>query len=643
MAQESIYKYINRMAGENPQLPYVFQEQGAGWQDVSFVLWDDEIPFSLKDKMTLELMEEIVICVKRQRLTRKFRQILREKPLYLYLVKLNMRLGLYLTEKIIKEKQLYSWGMKLATQSAIAEEVKLGMLILGYFENDLVRQIVKTLGLHSEFTLYAVEASKNFHNQNEFLFELVQNTVGFGKFVALTLFEPVKPEQKKWLFAQGAQNRMLPNLSALVCLEKVEMASFYRKLTLTGRKFSQLAYLLAYTAEQQNLKEAKQGLFLAQKYLEAFPTYAKSFLDLAAVVMLAENIDYIDEQEEENGENQNEWTGVLKDELREQCREILKQPKWRNLALYEFNRTSAETSLIIAVLENLKLAPPFENFLPLLQRDLFDFDLLRFFLVKYPQEYWYDVLRYLAHVLPDEVFDEGPQKGGAGNAENEFKPDIWVVFMLKAFCKIKVYREDLILSCLTARFPDVRKAAIQALGIFKTKWSVAVRPVLEETYKNEPLKIIKNRLWRLMGKKNKGKGKEQRYLDITGVQITPSPFDRSILKTRIAGTYYRDLLVVEDLVGAGDLLYLVREPGNEHDPRAIMVTTEDGYVLGYIPKMANKIPSSLLDKGEKIYAILLSDNLQEKKTEIEIMLNKKPERLGNIIQLPFWNDKVHYV
>ncbi|MGI6588590.1 MAG: hypothetical protein ACOX2N_07475 [Peptococcia bacterium] len=46
MAEESIYKYINKMLAENPELPYVFQDPSAGWRDVSYVLWEDDSALS---------------------------------------------------------------------------------------------------------------------------------------------------------------------------------------------------------------------------------------------------------------------------------------------------------------------------------------------------------------------------------------------------------------------------------------------------------------------------------------------------------------------------------------------------------------------------------------------------------------------
>jgi hypothetical protein len=188
----------------------------------------------------------------------------------------------------------------------------------------------------------------------------------------------------------------------------------------------------------------------------------------------------------------------------------------------------------------------------------------------------------------------------------------------------------------------VRREAIQALRVFKTEWSAEVIPALEQAYEKEPVKGIRKRLLRLMGRKNKGREKEQRYLDISENKVVPSPFDICILKTKIAGTFFRDLLVVEGQVEVGDILYLVREPENKYDSKAIIVTTEDGYVIGYVPKVDNKMPASLLDDGEKLYAVLLSDNLEQGKPEIKIMLSKKPQQVGKIIQFPFLDDNVRY-
>jgi hypothetical protein len=78
----------------------------------------------------------------------------------------------------------------------------------------------------------------------------------------------------------------------------------------------------------------------------------------------------------------------------------------------------------------------------------------------------------------------------------------------------------------------------------------------------------------------------------------------------------------------------MREPENKFDSKAILVTANDGYVLGYVPREDNAIPASLMDTGEKLYAILKSDNLEGRKPDIQIMISKRPEKAGTVIQFP---------
>jgi len=195
--EESIYQYINRMAVEHPGLPYAFQDAYfAGLRDVLHVLWEDELPIADKEKLAMEVMDKVVACIEDQACCAELQRMLEEATIMLYLVRLTGRIRLLLSEKFLDKDKLYSLGMKLATESGIDEEVKLGILILGFFENDLTRQIIKTLGLHSILTIYAAEASKNFSDHNEFLFEIAENTCGYGKLAALSFFEPVLPKQK---------------------------------------------------------------------------------------------------------------------------------------------------------------------------------------------------------------------------------------------------------------------------------------------------------------------------------------------------------------------------------------------------------------------------------------------------------------
>ena len=89
------------------------------------------------------------------------------------------------------------------------------------------------------------------------------------------------------------------------------------------------------------------------------------------------------------------------------------------------------------------------------------------------------------------------------------------------------------------------------------------------------------------------------------------PFAREIMliECHIAGTSHRDLETVEPALLPGNMLVLKREPGNAHDALAIMIFTEDGHHLGYIPRAKNEALARLMDAGKLLFGRLESKTL----------------------------------
>ncbi|MGE5627023.1 MAG: HIRAN domain-containing protein [Solirubrobacterales bacterium] len=617
MAKESIYHYITRMSSQYPGLPYSFQNlQVAGSRDVKYLLWEDGISFLLKEKFAKALVDQVEKCVKTEEVSDELKKIMESRPIVLYLDKLILRIKLCLSEKIIDKMQLYEFGIKLATNSENEEEVKLGMIILGFYENDITTQILKVLGLHSSLTIYALEASKNHMNSNEFAFELARNTSGYGKLASLYTMEPLSDFEKQWVLTKGWKNEIAPNLCAVLCLQKVDMEEYYISCQINQDNFTSFSHLIAYAFEKNNLNEIAQSRFIVPKYLNAARNHAHLFIDLAALVILEKGMDF-------------DWN---KEDF-ELFNEILKQPKWTNVALSQLNDPEYESSFIMMTLGRLKAVPSFDSFIPLFQRDLFDMEVLKHMLVDHAEVYVDEVFGYLQNVLPNEVFNEGPMDIPEDEFDGKYKPDIWLMYLLRALRREKKNEEEFFMNCLKCRFPSVRVEAIHGLRVNKLSWSHNIIPALENALEIEPVKRIKKRILRLL-ENNEDVQKEQRYVDLAGIQVTPTSLDSLVLDTEIAGTVYRDMLVVEDQIEEGDVLYLIREPDNKDDKNSILVTAEDGYVLGYIPKGVNVNLAAMIDSGEKLYAVLKSSGINYGRPAIKIILSKQNDE-GKIIKFPF--------
>ena len=86
----------------------------------------------------------------------------------------------------------------------------------------------------------------------------------------------------------------------------------------------------------------------------------------------------------------------------------------------------------------------------------------------------------------------------------------------------------------------------------------------------------------------------------------PKPFVREVelLNCNIAGTTFLDLDEVEPELKKHQLLMLKREPKNKNDDKAILILTEDGQKLGYVPKKKNEVLSNLMDAGKLLFGRL---------------------------------------
>ena len=91
-----------------------------------------------------------------------------------------------------------------------------------------------------------------------------------------------------------------------------------------------------------------------------------------------------------------------------------------------------------------------------------------------------------------------------------------------------------------------------------------------------------------------------------------APFAREIflIETHVAGTSHVPIRQIEPTLIPGASLVLRREPGNPHDELAILILTDGGEKLGFIPRDRNEVLARLMDAGKFLYARLESKERQ---------------------------------
>ena len=103
---------------------------------------------------------------------------------------------------------------------------------------------------------------------------------------------------------------------------------------------------------------------------------------------------------------------------------------------------------------------------------------------------------------------------------------------------------------------------------------------------------------------------DPKYLEIIRTSLDkaglPKPFVQEVelLNCNIAGTTFLNLEDIEPKLKKHQLLVLKREPKNEYDGNAILILTEDGQKLGYVPQEKNEVLSNLMDAGKLLFGKL---------------------------------------
>ena len=92
-----------------------------------------------------------------------------------------------------------------------------------------------------------------------------------------------------------------------------------------------------------------------------------------------------------------------------------------------------------------------------------------------------------------------------------------------------------------------------------------------------------------------------------GALDIPQPYERDIFlfETSIAGTsHVEGILELEPDLQIGERLTFFREPDNPYDRSAIVVRTEAGQKIGYVPRVDNIVFSRLMDAGKLLFGKL---------------------------------------
>jgi hypothetical protein len=169
--------------------------------------------------------------------------------------------------------QLHAYARGLVTRAAHRGPVKLGLALLGAIGDPADLALAETLGLHDEFTLYAVEALAGLApDPQRRIFLLAQKVTGWGRIQAVErLMATQDPHVRRWLLTEGFRNTVLPDYLAYHCAVIGDLAQALRSpnvdpLLLAGA--ADIVRALAQSGPARNFDDYPEAGEVAVRFLE---------------------------------------------------------------------------------------------------------------------------------------------------------------------------------------------------------------------------------------------------------------------------------------------------------------------------------------------------------------------------------------
>ena len=171
----------------------------------------------------------------------------------------------------IDPEMLYRFSVKTLAESRNPEAVKFALSMLELLQpTQESRELVSTLALSDEFTLFCSYVIRGWEDGNEELFRLARLVHGWGRIFLVHELEATTPEIRRWLLMEGWNNHILSAYSACHCAQRGGLGALLAQEALTPEEFAATSGLVAALLDEgpvRNISAMEDGKALLEAYL----------------------------------------------------------------------------------------------------------------------------------------------------------------------------------------------------------------------------------------------------------------------------------------------------------------------------------------------------------------------------------------
>jgi hypothetical protein len=231
------------------------------------------------------------------------------------------------------KSKLAQVGRYFAAEADRREATKFGILLLGVFGNRTDAPLLETLALHDEFTLFAALALARITDDREgALWSIARRVRGWGRIqVVERLNETRNQEIQAWMLREGFRNEVMNGYLAGICARTGKLHLALDRAEIDRPLLDGVAGIIRALIEggpADSVDDYQHAPVAIQRYVNH--VLKAQDLDLEHFLCVSEILEFLLADEGWESRFSKGWTGDLRDQLRDQCDEILRRDVWKN-------------------------------------------------------------------------------------------------------------------------------------------------------------------------------------------------------------------------------------------------------------------------------------------------------------------------
>jgi len=513
---------------------------------------------------------------------------------------------------------------KMIIKSNSREEIKLGLILAPICEIENIKEILSVFSIHNDYIFYVIKAYEHMGKCNNIIFELAKKSNGYGKVFCVMNLSPINHEIRKWMIEEGALNKVgIPELLSSSMLS-IDLLEYLENHEFNGAEIEVFAKSFSMMLSDYGLDEIKDGIKICDKLVKIIDKVDGEIYSLYSVISIIYSIEaiLIDDYKTKRSHSFFKFSNQVK-EIIENCKKICKKEMWNKIIADQISNENIESSVLISCSEKTNYELKKKEFEIILKRDNINPLLYKYAFSIGNKSLKKCVFNLGLKKLPMNQLLSGQDEMRIDNLAYEDIAQICFFIIIK-YSKYEDFPDkykELNLKALKSPLIETRIQAVTNLQRFREEFDSFDKELIYDVIEGEMVSSIRRTLNSLLIETN---NKEKKYIEIKdNMHIEEHTKDIYLNNIYVAGINYVDISEVYNKLMEGNMLYLKREPNNEYDSNAILISTADGYVIGYIPKESTLILKNLMDNGKYLYGKIkeISDDYQN--INIDIYLSYK--------------------